>query len=189
MDKQRAILTAAQTLFARFGLKKVTTDDIAKEAKVSKATVYKYYTNKVVIFREVVAIESNLLLEAIRKAVDSQTTAAGKFRAHLLTKMARIKDLVNFYQVTQEPGDRYWPYISEAREEFARDEKKIVADMLRHGIEQNELDVPQIDLVAHMMVTSLHSQEMAWAKSDLGVSLESYIDTMTDVMINGIRKR
>lgn len=44
--KQTQILEAAETLFIRFGIKRVTVEEICREAKVSKMTFYKYYRNK-----------------------------------------------------------------------------------------------------------------------------------------------
>ena len=41
-----AILAAAETIFARYGFRKTTVDDIAKEAGLSRATVYLYFASK-----------------------------------------------------------------------------------------------------------------------------------------------
>lgn len=189
MDKKKVILQVAQALFSRFGLRKVTTDDIAREAGVSKATVYNYYPNKTEIFHEIVKLESDQLLRAIREAVDAGETVAAKFKAHLITKMTRIKELINFYQVTQDPGDNCWPFIASVRDEFVREEKKIVAGILKEGNERGELDVKNVEQVAQMMVVSLQSQELAWATAVLEISLDEYVDMMIEIMIEGIRKR
>lgn len=44
--KQRDIIGAGRRLFHRYGLKKVTIDDICAEAGASKMTFYKYFPNK-----------------------------------------------------------------------------------------------------------------------------------------------
>jgi AcrR family transcriptional regulator len=189
MDKKSDIVNAAQTLFSRFGLKKVTTDDIAKEAGASKATVYKYFKNKSDIFDYVVKMESEYLLTSIKDAVVKEKTAAGKFKAHLLIKMEKISDLINFYQVTQDKSDGYWPYIEETRDWFLSEERKIIMGILDEGNKSNELHVDNVELIANMMVISLKSQELEWAYEGKDISLNDYIDTMIDVMINGIGKR
>jgi len=40
MNKQDIILKTAQKLFSQFGLNKVNMEEIAREARVSKATLY-----------------------------------------------------------------------------------------------------------------------------------------------------
>ena len=45
--KQREIVSTATHLFKRFGVKRVSVEEICREAGVSKATFYKYFSNKV----------------------------------------------------------------------------------------------------------------------------------------------
>jgi AcrR family transcriptional regulator len=44
--KFKAILDAAKTLFWKYGIRRVTIEEICKVAEVSKMTFYKYFTNK-----------------------------------------------------------------------------------------------------------------------------------------------
>ncbi len=188
MDRKNKILASAQLLFSRFGLKKVTTDDIAREANVSKATIYRYYKNKQEIFQDVVKLEADKLLDAIKKGVEKEKTVAAKFKSHLFTKMSTIRELINFYEVTQKSDDYYWPFVAEARAQFIQEEKNIVKGILEAGNRNNEIHVANTDLVAHMMVVSLQAQEYAWAIETLNISLEEYVNLMIDVVINGIKK-
>lgn len=189
MGKKSDILQVAQRLFAQFGLKKVTTDDIAKMSSVSKATIYRYYKNKEEIFDEVVKIEGAQLLDAVNEAVDKEETVIDKFRAYLLTKIGKIHELINFYRATREMMNDYWPYIAEAREQFMEREKEMVLGVLELGNSTNELCVERADLAAHIIVVSLKSLEYPWAIEEHDISLSDYVDLLLDILINGIRKR
>jgi AcrR family transcriptional regulator len=167
----------------------VTTDDIAREANVSKATIYRYYKNKQEVFRDVVKLEADQLLKAIKTGVDKEKTVGAKFKSHLLTKMSTIRELINFYEVTQQSDDYYWPFVAEARAQFIQEEKDIVKGILEAGNRSKEIHVENTDLVAHMMVVSLQAQEYAWAIETLNISLEEYVNLMIDVVINGIKNR
>jgi AcrR family transcriptional regulator len=46
-------LAAAQRCFVRFGLEKTTMDDIANEAGLSRATIYRYFNSKMEIAEEI----------------------------------------------------------------------------------------------------------------------------------------
>lgn len=189
MTRQDRILDAAQGLFSQFGLKKVTVSDIASESHVSKGTIYKLYQNKSEIFDDVIRLEADELLQAIKEAVDRQDSVAGKFKAHLMTKMEMVRNQVNFYQVTQETSHNYWPFVGETRERFLAWEISLVEDILRAGNETGEVDVKDPALMARMMVVSLKSQENTWAAKGMKIPLAEYVDMIIDVMINGIRKR
>ncbi len=53
--KSDAIIEAADRLFTRFGYRRTSMDDIAREAGVAKGTLYLYFTNKEALFRALLA--------------------------------------------------------------------------------------------------------------------------------------
>ncbi|GAB4239728.1 MAG: TetR/AcrR family transcriptional regulator [Ekhidna sp.] len=46
MDAKEKILASAQELFIRYGIRSVTMDDVARDASMSKKTLYQYFDNK-----------------------------------------------------------------------------------------------------------------------------------------------
>ena len=170
-------------------MKKVTTDDIAKRARVSKATIYRYYHNKQEIFDDVVAFEVSQLLSAIAEAVNVETSAVAKLRGYLLSKMGKLRELVILLQVTREAWNEQWPQGTVLQNHVLDRQKSIVADILDFGNKSGELQVRDIELTAHLMVVSLQSIEFRWVFDSLEMPLSVYVDRMLDVIINGIRKR
>ncbi|MDD5425754.1 MAG: TetR/AcrR family transcriptional regulator [candidate division Zixibacteria bacterium] len=188
-NKKALILKTSQVLFAQFGLKKVTTDEIANQAGVSKATVYKYYRNKYEIFNDIVQFEFDQLLTTIREAVANEVSIIEKFRAHLLTKIEKLRKLINFYRVTQEEWGDYWPYVEDIRQRFMEEEKKIVRDILRLGNETGELDVKNVDLAAHIITVALKSVEFPWAIETQEMTVPDYVNMMLSMLMEGLKKR
>jgi AcrR family transcriptional regulator len=189
MEKKQQILQAAQLLFAQFGLKKVTTDDIAKEARVSKATLYKHYANKSEIFDDVVKREADQLMVSIREAVERESDTVAKLRAHLITRLAKVHEFVNFYRVTQESWGDYWPYIAGVRRDFLQAEKDLVKQILEQGMRLGDLRLRDVDLSAHVLVVALTSLEFQWSLKELEMPLPVLADGMLEMMVDGIRKR
>ncbi len=190
MDKRSDILEAAAALFAQFSLKKVTVDEIAERASVSHATIYKYFKSKEEVFEQVVKAESQQLWDAVTIAVDEAPRVVDKLKAYLLTKVTKIHELVNFYRVTREMWNEYWPYVDSARAEFIAQEKELVEAILNEGNQTGELNVAKVDLTAHTIVISLKSMEFSWATETCEVPLEEYVDFLITLVMNGIgRKR
>ena len=189
IDKKQQIVVAAQRLFSQFGLKKVTTEDISREAGVSKATVYRHFKNKSEIFDEVVWQESEQLLARIKVEVDSAHTVYDRLRAHLMVRLGRVQEFVNFYRVTQGAWGDYWPRIDEVRNSFLDQEAEVVQRVIEAGIEKGDLAVHRPALAARLMVVSLTSVAIPSEDGTKGISLELFIDTMLDILLHGIRKR
>ncbi|MBB5918482.1 AcrR family transcriptional regulator [Nocardia transvalensis] len=75
IDKQRAVLTAAFTVFTRVGYAQARVDEIAAEAGVAKATVYNHFGDKQTLFREAVRALSDSALAANLAAVERLSDA------------------------------------------------------------------------------------------------------------------
>ena len=186
MDKKNQILKTAQHLFAQFGLKKVTTDDIAHAGHISKATIYKYFGNKTEIFDAVIRMEAEELLFSIREAVASEPKVIDKFRAYLLTRIAKLEELINFHRVTERTWSDFWPHLAEIGRWFIEEEEKIVTDIMVLGNTTGELEIKRFDLAAHVTVVALRSIEFPWALNAHKLTAAEYVDIMLDMIIHGI---
>lgn len=188
MDRKRHIIETAQILFAQFGLKKVTVDEIARSGGVSKATIYRHFKDKADIFLSVVRAEADQLLETMAVAVASESDSEGKLRAHLRTRVGRVTDFVNFYRVTRESWGEYWPFINRIREDYLAREQEVVAGILREGVERKELQLQDPEQAARVLILALASLEFQWSLEAGDFSLPEMIDLMLEMMLGGIRR-
>lgn len=66
MKKKRSVINdAAYRLFSNYGYKRVTMDDVAKEAGVTKKTVYDYYKNKNDLLLQLILNELQIMKQII----------------------------------------------------------------------------------------------------------------------------
>jgi len=189
LDKKKQILHAGQILFGQLGPKKVTMDDIARKAHVSKATIYKHYANKAEIFHNVVQQEANQLLESIEEAVKTQPEVVGKLRAHLITRLGKVQEFVNFYRLSQDSWGDFWPDIATIRQRFLLAEKEILKGILEYGVATGCLQLKQLEMTAHILVVALASIEFQWSMDEYDTPLPVLVDGMLEMMIDGIGKR
>lgn len=73
-DAECRILSAARSLFFEFGVQAVTTDMLAKSAKTSKMTLYKYFPNKEELLEAVVMREVARIYEPSKVEVNDQAS-------------------------------------------------------------------------------------------------------------------
>jgi AcrR family transcriptional regulator len=72
-DKYRRILGAAQDLFMRYGVRRVSMDDVARQAGVAKGTLYLYFDSKDALFA---AIAEKLCEEILHRSGQAAASAA-----------------------------------------------------------------------------------------------------------------
>lgn len=69
--KHDQVLDGARKVFLRNGFERASVDDIAREAGVSKATIYAYFTDKSRLFLEVARAECERQASAVEAMIDS----------------------------------------------------------------------------------------------------------------------
>lgn len=100
------LLEAAYACVARYGIAKTTMDDVAREAKVSRATVYRHFAGgKDQLVREVVAWESARFFLRLGEAVGDATDLAELLEEALLFARKAIEEHTVLQKILQtEPG-------------------------------------------------------------------------------------
>ena len=72
-DKQDRIINAGLKVFAKHGYRHATTDDIVKEAGISKGLLFHYFTNKVGVYVFLMDYSVRFLLLELSRTVKSDT--------------------------------------------------------------------------------------------------------------------
>ena len=74
MNKKEEVINAARDLFTKYGYKKVSMDEIAKEANVTKKTICSYFSDKEAMFKYFASEELQSMKEKIENDVNSSTS-------------------------------------------------------------------------------------------------------------------
>lgn len=99
MNKKDNIINVARDLFTKFGYKKVSMDEIAKLANVTKKTIYSYFKDKESILSYFIQEE----LDAMRKKIDmisnsgdaTERTAKSIYEILKMRKNSRLIERLN----------------------------------------------------------------------------------------------
>ncbi len=107
-DKRRQriidrIKTTALELFSAYGVDKVSVDEVAAKAEVSKVTIYKYFHSKEELHRDVFKQYFNEVLAAAEKILDSDLDFIEKFKIVLGTKaiFPKVADNPTFFELLE----------------------------------------------------------------------------------------
>lgn len=184
--KRELILQIARKLFARYGLKKTSVDDIATEARIGKATIYYYFKSKQEIFKDVVDSELTILKEAIREAISRENSPQGKLRAFILTRISRTHELVNLYRVTKDVVTELLPDLEKIRESHFREELNIIKEILSEGVRKGKFKVKRIELTSLAMVSVLKGLEYPWVLNGKTLNIEKSVDALLQILFTGI---
>lgn len=104
--KYNDILSATQKLFYKYEFRKVTVEDICKEANVSKMTFYKFFPNKLEVTKKMLDNIFGKAMADFDKMMDSDISFSEKMKQIVMMKVERSKDaemviLQNLYTNTE----------------------------------------------------------------------------------------
>lgn len=84
-------------LFTKYGLSKVSVDDIAKEVRIAKATFYKFFESKEAFYFEILLNERKKLFEKLNAYSLQCRDLSG--REHVYKVFARMNELLNEHPI------------------------------------------------------------------------------------------
>ncbi|GJM13473.1 MAG: hypothetical protein DHS20C12_18760 [Pseudohongiella sp.] len=82
--KQNAVLDAAADVFAQYGFKRTTMNDIAQASGISRPALYLMFKNKEHLFHELAAYRINLALEAAKTVLLTEDEVKTRFIGALM---------------------------------------------------------------------------------------------------------
>jgi AcrR family transcriptional regulator len=190
VDVRETIIKVAQDVFAKFGFRKTTMDEIAEAARKAKSSVYHYFESKEEIFKTIVEREGETLGNCLIEIVSRVNSPEEKIRLYVLTRMKEIHRLLNFYSAIKDDYLDHYAFIEKIRSEHDKKEKQIISGMLKEGIEKGVFD-PNIDIesLAHSLVIALKGFEHEWIRAKDISNLEKTLSDLVGYLMNGIVKK
>lgn len=186
--QEERIIRASEVLFYRFGYRRVTTEQIANEAGVSKRTIYALFPTKLSIVvrsfvragREVDACVAGLDLanpfafeNSLKLFLRTVANGSGRFSAPLMADL-------------QDADPRVGARLLKARTRFL---SKHLRNILDKGLEYGAVR-PGMNLNATVLVTLMALDCLLHPEARQALRLQAPDpDTVVDVLLKGIRPR
>jgi TetR/AcrR family transcriptional regulator, fatty acid metabolism regulator protein len=186
--RKAQILKAAERIFAQSGFNEATISDVAREAKVSDATIYEYFASKEDLLFSIpleTTIKGNEILDFHLNYVRG---AANKIRSiiyHYLAFYQMHPDYASVIMLTLKTNRKYLE--TEGYQAF-REGARVMLRVIGEGIAQGEFK-PDTDpyLVRSVILGTI--EHLVIRKTLLGrdENLTAVVDQLTDLIIDGIR--
>lgn len=179
--KKECILLEAARAFARFGFKKASIDDIAREAGVGKGTVYLAADSKEDLYYQVLHREVRAWQGECARSIDPRVPADQLLGKLLTTAMQYLESRPLVSELFSGETSRIMPRWAERFAELAALGRSNIADVLRIGMRQGIFRADlEVDAVAGIL-QDLHMT--AYRSPDLTTRARVGLD----LVLNGVR--
>jgi len=186
--REKVIITAGQ-IFSRYGFRKTTMDEIARELKMGKSSIYYYFESKEDIFEAVVLHEANLLRNELTTAIKSVESPIEKMKNYVFVRMKAFEKLSNYYNAIFDKNLDHFDFIENIRARYDREELAMLRLLIWHGSRKKIFKVANSEYTALAIQTTLKGLEVPlfWMKKE--VNIENRLNAILDVLFNGILRK
>jgi AcrR family transcriptional regulator len=181
------IVSIAAGVFAKFGFKKTTVDDIAHALRKGKSSIYYYFSSKEDIFKAVVDREAEALREKIEVILSSSQSTVDKIRAYVKTRMLAVRVMANYYTLIKNNDISNLDLVEKLRSKYDTEEHGIIKKLLADGVASGEFKEMDIELSSVALLTAMKGLEIPlFITSPKAENLETVLDDMLNILFYGI---
>lgn len=149
--KKEQIIEAARKLFTKYGYKKVSMDEIAREANVSKKTVYAYFKDKEELFRYFIFEELDKMRTAVANIENKKLPFLEMVHETIYTVLKYKKENNFLSTITKEAEDFKNQKIIEAIKILDTEVKNYIKNKLIYAIENKYIRDCNVDVLTFVI--------------------------------------
>ena len=188
-EKKEKIISAATSLFSRFGLEKTTMEDIAKAAKKGKSSLYYYFKSKEEVFAEVIKKEIAGLKTAIIEAIEKEDDPYNKFRKFVDSRLNYLNEKADQYTNVKDEHLKHYEFVENLTADYSKWEISTIKNIVEYGRDKGLFEVTDLDSISQALFFALKGLEYPWAINLTRKEIKKIVEALVDVLLRGISKR
>ena len=193
VDIRDAIVDAAERLLARYGYRKMTMDDLAREAGIGKGTTYLHFPSKQEVVLCSIDRIVDRLLGQLREIAQSDDAPDQKVRKMLVTRVLfRFDSVKDYSQGLDDVLRALRPAYLARRQRYFAAEAAVFADVLCAGREGGAFTIEDAPATAHTLLLATNSLlPYSLSPRELGKrrAVEERALRLADLLLDGLRRR
>lgn len=185
-----AILEAGARAFQKWGLKKTTMTDIAKEAGKAKSSLYYYYKSKEDIYYNVFKNIIDNLIDKATAEIEKVTSAEEKLKLYINILTNETKTIINLYKVIYLEIDSMIKMVEKITEYVDAKEMKFARKILSLGVKSKEFkqfNDKELNNISYIIVNSHRSLHLNVILKKKEKDFEK-IPLLFNIILSGIKK-
>jgi AcrR family transcriptional regulator len=189
-DIRDLILDAVDVLLAKFGYRKMTIEDVARQVGIGKGTIYLHFPSKEELVLAHIDRIAETVVRKLGEIAGSLDSPDRRLRRMLVIRVLHRFDSVSHY--SQSLGDLLSSVraaLIVRRQAYFDKEAAVFEDVLREGSRLGALDCPDPRTTAFVLIQSTNSLlPFSLSPRELGrrEEVEGEVDRIADLLIKGL---
>lgn len=186
----KEIIQGARLLFEKFGLKKTTMEDIAREVGKGKSSLYYYFPSKYEIFEAVIEQEMSELSCLVKKSIDKAPNAKEKLKAYTKVRLTKLNKLRNLSQVVKNDLLDNMHLVMDIKKRHEVEQMNVIKELITDGVRSGEfkkITEADINVLAFLFAATFRGIAMPLCTQTFP-DLSQKSGEVIEMMVSGIVK-
>lgn len=192
-ETRETILDACDRIMSRYGFRKMTMDDLAKEARLSKRTLYLYFSGKEDVGLSSIGRVVESVHAELERLADSSAHPAERLRQMLERRvMGRVEQVQAYHQSLDELFEVVRPAYMTRRQHYFNVERDLIAAVLHEGSLTGQFAVADPPSTAEAMLLATNAfLPYSLSVRELGNpdGIRTRLAPMLDLLLRGVQSQ
>ena len=187
--KEEQILNAAKKLFTNYGFKKVSMDEIASEAGVTKKTVYTYFSSKEELLKYCIKEE----LQNMRKIIENVESKKLDFMEtvhQVIYNLLKYKKNCKFLKMLFKESELLKnEQLKENLKIVDKEIQNYIRKQLELAIQNDKIEVQNIDITTFLIYKMYIALMIDWNEDYKKLDEKEIADNILHFLVNGLKRK
>jgi AcrR family transcriptional regulator len=184
------ILDAMERLLGRFGYKKTTMDDVAREAGIGKGTIYLHFPSKEELALRSIDRVVQRVQDRLQTIAAEECDVAGRLRQMLIERVLhRFDSVADYSQSLDDLFESIRPAYMSRRQRYFDMEVAVFVPVLEEGRRRKVLVVSDARATAYTLILATNALlPYSLSARELGkrADVERQVRRIVDLLLNGL---
>ena len=182
--KEEQIINVARELFSTYGYKRVSMDEIAKSANVTKKTVYSYFKSKEELLKYFINEEIQNMKQIVEKTEDSNLPYLTNVH-NVIYNLLEYKSNSKFIKSIVRENETFNNIIIiDNLKQIDSEIKEYIIKKLQYAVDKNYIKVDDIEITAFLIYKMYIALMFEWP--DKKINKEKISDNIIKILRNGL---
>jgi AcrR family transcriptional regulator len=184
--KKEQIIEAARKLFHKYGFKKVSMDEIAKEAGVTKKTIYIYFNSKEELLKYFIQEEIEKM-KSIIEEIENKNYDFFESVNQVIYKLLKYKKEQNFLSTIEKEAE--WlknPVVVQNLQLIDEQIQNYIKDKLKKAKEKGYINYTDLDITAFLIYKMYIALMFEWDSKNKELDEQMIANNISKILKNGL---
>lgn len=187
--KKEQIINSARKLFSKYGFKKVSMDEIAKEANVTKKTVYTYFESKEELLKYFIQ-EEILNMKKIVENIEKQKIDFFESVHQVIYNLLKYKHQEEFLKIIfEEMKSLNNKTLIENLKPIDIAIQNYITEKLQYAINKQYIEVENIEITSFLIYKMYLALMFEWTEQDKILNEKVIADNILKILKSGLGKK